>query len=151
MKKQKRQQNSRGATQVEFACVLIFGIPLLALLIFTCLECARFYTIKSAMEVGARSAARALVVNYNRTGNKNGSNQLTVTMPHYISNPSQQFVVNWDTANNPPKSVTVTCQYYPNGGNTSLPEFPAGPLKYFGTTFSLGTIVVKGTYTWPIQ
>lgn len=145
----RRMRNKRGAHIAEFAAALTFGLPLLALLVFVGMECAQYYTIRSAMEVGARAAARGLVVRYNKTGVKNTSVDW-VTTPHFIAN-SSQFTTSWD-ASTPPSYVTVKCTY-PSGGAYGLPVFPAGPLKYLSTNanFSLQSVGVHGTFTLPIQ
>ena len=143
-------RNQRGGHQLaEFAGVLVVGLPLLTLLVFVGLECGHFYTIKSAMEVGARDAARALVVNYNLTGTEKTVVDW-LTIPNYINN-SNQFTVVWDSKT-PPAFVTVSCAY-PSGGGNGLPPFPAGPLRYLitDTKFDLGTFSVKGTFTVPVQ
>jgi Flp pilus assembly protein TadG len=145
----KKSRNQRGAYQAEFAAVIVVGLPLLALLVYVGLECAQFYTIKSAMEVGARTAARQLVVNYNNTGSKN--TVVNLTSQSFINN-SNQFTVNWDPSNNP-TYVTVTCSY-PSGGGNGLPEFPAGPLRFLlkqNATFNLRNVVVQGSFTLPVQ
>lgn len=149
MKRSGRQQGrkTRGAHIVEFASVLAVGLPLLILLMFVGYECAEFYIIKSAMERGAREAARGLVVNYNTTGNKKTVVDWLST-PNFIAG-SNQFTVVWDS-NTPPASVTVTCAY-PTDGAGGLSPFPAGPLKYLGSAFEMKNISVQSTFTLPVQ
>jgi hypothetical protein len=127
----------------------MFGLPLLTLLVYVALEIAHFYTIKSAMEVGARNAARALVVKYNVTNTKVTS-VTWLSMPHYIASPNQ-FDVTWDSAT-VPKFVTVSCRY-PSDGSYGLQPFPAGPLRYLNNkaTFDLSNFSVRGMFTMPIQ
>jgi Flp pilus assembly protein TadG len=145
----KRIRSQRGSHLAEFVASMAVGLPLLVLLVFVGLECMQFYTIKSAMEVGARTAARGLVIQYNKTGSKS-TVVSGVTMTHFIVG-SNQFAVAWD-ANSPPEYVTVTCAYPKNGAN-GLPSFPAGPLRYLSTNtiFSLNNIQVQGTFTLPVQ
>jgi hypothetical protein len=146
-------RNQKGAHLAELGAALMFGLPLLVLIVYVALETTHFYTIKSAMDVGARNAARALVVDYNKTNTK-GTSVTWLTMPHYIAS-SKQFSIDWDTAN-PPTFVTVTCSY-PNDGSYGLPQFPGGPLRWLfnksanNSTFTLGTMTVQGTFTVPIQ
>jgi Flp pilus assembly protein TadG len=144
-----KMRDQRGANLVEFAAVLVFGLPLLIVLVFVGNDCAHFYIIKSAMEVGARNAARGLVVQYNKTGVQNTSIDW-LTTPSFIAN-KNQFSVSWDPST-PPAYVTVTCAY-PSGGGDGLPVFPTGPLRYLSSnsTFSPGTIHVQGTFTLPVQ
>lgn len=140
-------RNQLGAHLAEFAGVLVVGLTLLVFLVFLALECARFYTIKSAMEVGARSAARALVVDYNKTATK-GTSVTWLTMPSFIAS-DRQFTVTWDTAS-PPTYVTVTCAY-PNDGSYGLPKFPGGPLSYINSVFNVKNVTVQVTFTVPVQ
>ena len=143
-----RKRSKHGSFKAEFAAAVTFGLPLLLLLVYVGLEICQFYTIKSAMEVGARNAARALVVNYNKTGIKI-TTVYFITIPKYI-NSSTQFVVTWDTAT-PPTFVSVTCSF-PNGGGGTLVTFPAGPLRYLkSATFDFRTVRVQGTFTCPVQ
>jgi Flp pilus assembly protein TadG len=145
----RRRRNAKGAHIAEFAAVLMFGLPLLTLLVFVSLEIAHFYTIKSAMEVGARNAARALVVKYNVTNTKVTTVDF-LTMPRYIANPNQ-FDVTWDTAT-VPRFVTVSCKY-PSDGSYGLQPFPAGPLRYLNSksVFDLSNFTVRGRFTMPVQ
>jgi Flp pilus assembly protein TadG len=143
-----RLRSKSGAFAAEFAAVLVFGLPLLTVLGFVALEAARFYTIKSAMEVAARTAARGLVVQYNTTGTE-GASVTGLTVPNFVAN-SNQFTVTWDT-NTPPSFVTVSCSY-PTSGQYGLAPFPAGPLRYLSNaTFDTSNIAVQGTTTFPIQ
>ena len=147
--KRKNMRKQSGGTITEFACALVFGLPLLVLIVFVTLETAHFYAIKSAMEVGARDAARGLVVNYNKTGTQSTTVNW-LTMPNYIAS-SNQFEVAWDSSS-PPQYVTVSCKY-PSGGGNGLPPFPSGPLRYLTpkAQFDMGTFTVRGTFTFPIQ
>ena len=145
--KKTRHRNSLGAQIVEFGAVLVLGGPLLIGLIYLAVETTHFFAIKSAMDVGARNAARALVVNYNNS-NTEGTTVNFITIPNYINSPSQ-FTVVWDVAN-PPTYVTVTCSY-PSGGGGGLPPFPNGPIAYMNTAFNLGAFTVNGTFTCPVQ
>jgi Flp pilus assembly protein TadG len=145
----RKVRTARGAHIVEFAACLIVGLPLLVLLIYAGVECATFYTIKSAMEVGARTAARTLVVKYNTTGTK-GTTVDWLSMPNFINDKSQ-FTVTWD-ATTPPAFVTVTCRY-PTDGSHHLPLFPTGPLRYLDShaIFDLKKLNLQGTFTVPVQ
>jgi Tfp pilus assembly protein PilW len=150
-------RNQRGAHLVELAAALVFGLPLLILIIFVALECTHFYAIKAAMDVGARNAARALVIDYNKTGVQGtNSNLKWLKIPNYIADPGQFTDVTWDNSNNPPTYVTVTCTYF-SDGRYGLPQFPRGPLRYLfngnpqNATFSLGSMNVQGTFTIPVQ
>ncbi len=151
MRRRKRNtcRNQLGANIAEFAGVLMIGGPLVLLLIYLGLECGQFYTIKSAMETSARSAARQLVVKYNTTGNKVTTVDW-ISVPHFIAN-SSQFSVTWDSSS-PPTYVTVTCSY-PSGGAYGLPQFPAGPLKYLSdnSKLSMSSLAPQGTFTLPVQ
>ncbi|HEY9792824.1 MAG TPA: hypothetical protein V6D22_20660 [Candidatus Obscuribacterales bacterium] len=155
MKIKTNKRNQRGATHIaEFAAALVIGLPLLTLLVFVALECGHFYTIKSAMELGARNAARALVVYYNVNHSTTPASSATFFsdffIPNYI-NSATQFTYIWDTANTPPQYVTVSCAY-PSGGGNGLAPFPAGPLRYLSNaSFDLGTFTVRGTFTLPVQ
>lgn len=142
-----RKRNQSGAQIVEFAAVLVIGIPLLVLLLFVGWECAKFFIIKSAMEVGARTAARDLVVKYNTTGTKKTTVDW-LTTSNFIAS-SSQFNVAWDS-NTPPTSVSVTCSY-PTDGANGLQPFPSGPLRYLGSTFHMQSIQVQGSFTLPVQ
>ena len=143
----RRRRKQRGAQLVEFASVLAFGLPLLIVLLFVGYDCMQFYIIKSAMERGAREAARGLVVNYNKTGTKKADVDW-LSSPNFIAS-SNQFTVTWDP-NVPPTFVTVKCQY-PTDGTGGLQPFPSGPLRYFGSAFDMQNIVVHGTFTLPVQ
>jgi Flp pilus assembly protein TadG len=145
----RRVRNAKGAHIAEFAAVLMFGLPLLTLLVYVTLEIARFYTIKSAMEVGARNAARALVVKYN-VSNTKATDVTFLTMPRYIAN-QNQFEVTWDSQT-VPRYVTVSCKY-PSDGSYGLQPFPAGPLRYLSNndSFDLGNFTVRGSFTMPVQ
>jgi Flp pilus assembly protein TadG len=135
----------------EFAAVLTIGLPLLTLMVFVTLECTRFFTIKSAMEHGARTAARLLVTQYNTTQQENTNSSLSGLMMKPFIASTNQFHVTWDTAT-PPTFVTVACDY-PTDGSYGLEKFPAGPLRYISnnSTFNLGNIKVTGTFTVPVQ
>jgi hypothetical protein len=146
MKKQSNR-SERGANLAEGAAVAVIGIPLLTVIIFLGLECARFFTIKSAMDVASRNAARALVVDYNKTSSK-GTAVTWISIPHYVAS-SKQFSVDWDTAT-PPTFVTVTCAY-PSNGLYGLPKFPGGPLGFISSSFNLNNTSVKGSFTVPVQ
>jgi hypothetical protein len=109
------------------------------------------------MDVGARNAARALVIDYNKTGVQGTNTNLKwLKIPNYIADPGQFTDVTWDNANNPPTYVTVTCTYF-SDGRYGLPQFPRGPLRYLfngnpqNATFSLGSMNVQGTFTIPVQ
>lgn len=143
----KRRRNQHGAHIVEFASVLAVGLPLLICLMFVAYECAEFYIIRSAMERGAREAARGLVVAYNTTGTKKQTVDW-VTTPNFIAG-SNQFTVSWD-ASTPPAFVTVTCAY-PTDGAGGLQPFPGGPLRYLASAFDMQNISVQGTFTLPVQ
>lgn len=152
MKRKARNQN--GATVAEFAAAMVIGGPLLILLVFVGLECCKFYTIKSAMEVAARKAARTLVIAYNTSSNQTENKSVRVPQDvpsnEFIAN-SNQFQVTWDTTS-PPSYVTVTCSY-PTDGSNGLAPFPTGPLRFLTSrsTFSLKSVAVQGTFTLPIQ
>lgn len=142
-----RRRNPRGAHIVEFASVLSVGLPLVICLMFVAYECAEFYIIRSAMERGAREAARGLVVAYNTSGTKKQTVDW-ITTPNFIAS-SNQFTVLWDNST-PPTYVTVTCAY-PTDGSGGLQPFPGGPLKYLAAAFDMKNISVQGTFTLPIQ
>src|SRR6185437_9334037 len=137
----RRIRKSRGSQIAEFGAVIVLGVPLLIGLIFIAVEVGHYFAIKSAMDVGARNTARALVVNFNNTNGQkaaptsaavnNGTGQTIppITLGNYIADGSQ-YTVTWDTAN-PPANVTVECAY-PQNGAFGLPVFPNyGPISYF--------------------
>ncbi|HEY9788994.1 MAG TPA: hypothetical protein V6D22_01260, partial [Candidatus Obscuribacterales bacterium] len=134
----RNRRTACGAAILEFAAVIVLGLPLAIMFIFIGVETTHYFAIKSAMDVGARRAARELVIDYNNTGTMNDAVAF-LTMPGYIVN-SNQFTVTWDTAS-PPASVSVSCNY-PAGGAPGLAPFPNGPLKYLteACQFYLGNL-----------
>jgi Flp pilus assembly protein TadG len=147
-----KTRKKSGATLAEFAAVLILGTPLLLLLMYVAIETTHFFAIKAAMDVGAREAARFLVVDFNKTRIEKTTVDLAtwgsfLKMPNYIAN-NGQFTVAWDTAINPTQ-CSVTCTY----GGAGVAPFPGGPLTYLtqNASFDLSTIQIRGTYTMPVQ
>jgi Flp pilus assembly protein TadG len=151
MKTMKRIRAKSGATVMEFGAVLMLGLPLLLLLVYFAIELTQYFTIKAAMDVGARNAARALVVDFNNNRTCKTSIDLAtwtfLKMPNYIVN-NGQFDVVWDSTTTP-SQVTVSCQYSGPG----LTPFPSGPLNYLNNNASLNLSGIRptGQSVMPVQ
>lgn len=143
-----RRRTTTGGTMAEFAAVLVLGLPLAILFIFIGCETTRYFAIKAAMDVGARRAARELVIQYNNTGTKTQTVTF-LTLPGYIAS-ANQFSVSWDSAT-PPSSVAVSCTY-PAAGAPGLAAFPNG-LDYISNRcrFYIGNINITSNFTMPVQ
>lgn len=144
-----KTRTTKGSAIAEFAAVLMLGLPLAILFMFIGVETTHYFAIKSAMDSGARRAARELVILYNTTNNRKPTVDF-LTMQGYIAS-SSQFDVTWDAAT-PPAFVTVSCQY-PYSGGAGLAPFPNGPLKYLidNCRFNLSNMSVTSGCTMPIQ
>jgi hypothetical protein len=145
----RKTRTARGAAILEFAAVIVLGLPLAIMFLFIGTETTHYFAIKSAIDVGARRAARELVIQYNTSNTKNDTVAF-LTMPGYIVS-SNQFTVTWDTAT-PPAFVSVSCNY-PAGGGPGLAPFPNGPLKYLtdACQFYLGNLTITSDCTMPVQ
>jgi Flp pilus assembly protein TadG len=151
------KRRAKGAALSEFAAVLVIAGPLLIILLYAAVEICTAFAIKSALDMCARNAARALIVAYNNhdprvlsgaTPSNSASRTFCDTnfqMRQYVKSGCNQWTVAWDT-NNPPNYVQVTCSY-PNGGVAgSLPRFPNPDVFNLGSTF-----VLQSTFTMPRQ
>jgi Flp pilus assembly protein TadG len=146
-----RRIRKNSGSMAEFAAVLMLGLPLLLLLVYVAVELTHYFSIKAAMDVGSRNAARALVVDYNNNHTCKTTIDLAswsfLKMPNYIAN-NGQFDVVWDSTTNP-SQVTVSCEY----SGAGLSPFPSGPLSYLNNnaSFNLSGIRVIGQYVMPVQ
>lgn len=139
-------RNVRGSFIIEFAAVLMLGLPIFLILLYAAVEACRLFAIRSTLDVAARSAARVLAINYGQTHACVDTYTSTVSVPQYIAPSANQWTVAWD-ASDPPAFVTVTCHYPPGGDIAAgLPPFPEPDIFGLGSAFT-----ISSTFTMPLE
>jgi Flp pilus assembly protein TadG len=127
-------RHPRGLSIPEFAAALVIGLPILIAILFTALECSTYFTIKTKLDVAARTAARQLAIAY-------GKDQTVAQNPHK-SNPAiaaiydsariTPVINDKDQFSDPtfvegtPGTVTVVVSY-PEHGEFNTQPFPHLP------------------------
>jgi hypothetical protein len=155
-----KQMRRRGASLVEFAAAMSFGLPIIITILYVIAEASYTYQVKSYCDAASRKCARDLASLYlqdaTTPGQGSGTSasgnvlmaQNNALIPHFVDDLSQ-FTVVWSPATpsnpppttppDPPQTVTVIVTY-PNGGSSK-----GAPLPWFmGSTFTINSCTSFG-------
>lgn len=157
----KNNRRSReGISIVELVAAMVFGLPLIMIMIYVVLEANMLFTIRTNCDNAVRRASQLLINEYVKTGvatpevsNGNlpgtmGFDVMTADGHYFINKSANQFTWTWDLANKP-ATVTVTVTYPTAGNNANnLLPFPHPDPLNIKNKF---TIITSGTFPVPPQ
>jgi hypothetical protein len=152
----RRYRNKSGASLVELAVAICFGLPVIFTMIYAWMEVSFVFTARTNLDAATRRAAQ-LLINQFEINSVQAPNTTNGNLPaglafdirtgngqYFVKSDANQFTWTWDLTDRP-ATITVTTSF-PTDGSTGLVTAPFDPLHIRD---QMKTICTSATFPVP--